>query len=298
MKAFFKGIFPLFRNGAAGGAGPGPGRFLRSAGFIAAIVLLFPRVGRAAEPNPQFSYVYAPVLGTGYYKAGDASIAVLRLPFSYDLSDEDSKLRQRLLLTASAGFSNVTLNTLTDQKVNRDLQTYSLLPGMGWDFRLRPDWRLRTYVQLGLAHDLASDQTAVLGATGVRSRRQWRLDGGWLTVGNGLLLAGQQVHGGNNKQGFVLFENGVDYAYPIGLDLLDRPLTVSTFFLWRHFANNLAFAGIEGEQITLKDLYSVGLTLGFQKTVEWHHIPLSRVGISVVRGDNLKAISLNLGFPF
>ena len=297
MKAFLKGLLSRSRNSAVGGV-PGPGRLLPPAGIVAAILLLLPLGGRAAEPNPQFSYVYAPVLGTGYYKAGDANIAVLRLPFSYDLSDNDSKLRQRLLLTASAGFSNVTLNTLTNQKVNRDLQTYSLLPGMGWDFQLQPDWRLRTYVQSGLAHDLASNQTAVLGASGIRSRRQWRLDGGWLTLGNGLLLAGQQVHGSNNRQGFVLFENGLDYAYPIGLHLLDRPLTASTFVLWRHFANNLAFAGIEGEQITLRNLYSIGVTLGFQKTVEWHHIPLSRVGISVVRGDNLKAISLNLGFPF
>ncbi len=261
-------------------------------------ILIAPRA-LSAEPSPQFSYVYAPVLGTGYYKAGDADIVVLRLPFSYDLTDDpDAKVKRRLLLTASAGLSSVTLNTLTDQRVKQDLQTYSLLPGMAWDIRLRPHWYLRAYGQVGLAHDLASDQTAVLAATGLRSRRDWRFHGGWLTLGNGVLLAGQRVHGSASKQGFVLFENGLDYAYPTGIRMLEKPLTVSTFVLWRHFANNLAFAGIEGEQITLRNLYSVGLTLGFRETVDWHHIPLHRVGISLVRGEHLKAVSLNLGFPF
>jgi len=267
--------------------------------MLAALLAVMASDALSAEPSPQFSYVYAPILGTGYYKAGNADIVVLRLPFSYDLTDDpDAKVKRRLLLTASAGLSSVTLNTLTDQRVKQDLQTYSLLPGMGWDIRLRPRWLLRVYGQMGLAHDLASDQTAVLAATGLRSRRDWRVNGGWLTLGNGVVLAGQRVHGDASKQGFVLFENGLDYAYPTGLRVLDKPLTVSTFLLWRHFANNLAFAGIEGERITLRNLYSVGLTLGFRKAVDWHHIPLRRVGISLVRGENLKAVSLNLGFPF
>lgn len=273
---------------------------LRLVAVIAALCLaLGSRTGHAGEPSPQFSYVYAPILGTGFYKAGDANIVVLRLPLSYDLTDDPkARIDQRLLLTASAGFSSVSLNSFTGGKVQQNLQTYSLMPGVGWNFRIQPRWRVKTYVQLGLAHDMASDATAYLGAAGVRSSRLWPWKGGWVTLGNGVLLAGQRVDGSQGSQGFLLYENGVDYTHSIGLTALGKPLSLGTFVLWRHFGNHLKFAGIAGEQIELKDLYSVGLTLGFNGSVDWHHIPLHRIGLSLVRGDNLKAVSLNLGFPF
>lgn len=248
---------------------------------------------------PEFSYVYAPVLGTGYYKASGDNIAVLRIPLTYELTDDLSDpVRTRARLTATAGVSNFDLQTLRDRSLPKGVRTYSVMPGVGWQIDMGNDWQLNPYFEIGLARDIAQKQMATLADAGVRSIKRWDAGNGILSLGNGAVFAGQEIHGSPNRQGFVLFENGLDYEVPTGWHLGQHSLTASGFVLWRHFANNLAFAGVDGERISLQDLFYVGVTFGFAKPVHWHHIPLQRVGVSLVRGDNLKAISFNLGFPF
>lgn len=272
-------------------------RLLNSAWVLALLVV--GNAARADGPPPEFSYVYAPVLGTGYYKASGDTIAVLRLPLTYVLTDNfEDPVQTQLRLTATAGFSNFDLQTLADRSLPRGVRTYTLLPGVGWHVDMGHDWHLSPYFEIGLARDIEQQQTATLADAGVRSIKRWRAGNGILSLGTGAIIAGQEIHGSPNRQGFVLFENGLDYEVPTGWHLGQHSLTASGFLLWRHFGNNLSFAGVAGEQITLRDLFYVGATFGLAKPVHWHHIPLQRVGVSLVRGDNLKAVSVNLGFPF
>jgi hypothetical protein len=61
--------------------------------------------------------------------------------------------------------------------------------------------------------------------------------------------------------------------------------------------------GVSGEQVVVNNLYQLGFTFGFRETVTVAgFIPVSRVGFSIIRGNttsggDLKAVSLNLGFP-
>ena len=246
-----------------------------------------------------FSYIYAPVLGTGYYHAGDDNIVVLRVPGAFNVTDDkQARVQQRFLLTGTLGLSSLHVDPTSGGAVKQDLRTYSLLPGWGWKIDMRPDWQLKPEVRLGLAYDGARKETATLATAGLRSIKTWPWRDGTLTLGNGVEFAGQDVHGRAGRQGFVLFENGLDYAHPLGTRVMDTPLTLSTFVLWRHFANDLQLVGVQGEQVSFTDLFSLGVTFGFAKTVEWHHLPLHRIGLALVKGDNLEAVNITLGFPF
>jgi hypothetical protein len=80
-------------------------------------------------------------------------------------------------------------------------------------------------------------------------------------------------------------------------------LSPSVFVLWQHFIDDMDIPGISGETTEVDNLYQLGFTFGFRETISvWGFIPVSRVGFSVVRGNThsgaeLKAVSLNLGFP-
>ncbi|MFE8072311.1 hypothetical protein QQM79_14740 [Marinobacteraceae bacterium S3BR75-40.1] len=274
-----------------------------SAAFLLLCGLFLGLPALAAGPNT-FSYVYAPVLGTGAYKAGDETILVIKMPFSIALDDEDDPgIKRKILLTTTAGISNFDFKSVAEDPTDRlksprdDVKTISFLPGMKWTIPLEGDAHVSPFAQIGRARDAGRDIDATLGIAGVKHVRTWPINRRWLTLGNSVIFAGQRLDSSGEKQGFLLFENGLDYEWPTGWRAMGTQLTMSSYVLWRHFGNQLDMVGVQGEKVKIKDLFSLGVTFGFHEAVDWS-IPIQRVGVSLTRGDDLKAITFNLGFPF
>lgn len=257
--------------------------------------------GGEIEDN-DFNYVYSTVLGTGFYSTSTERVFILRVPLKWTVAEFNEKSSLDLLVPVSVGVRE-PLDENGNLEIPDRLMTASLLPGVAWDYKVKENWQVSPSLQAGIAQDFQDDTTAWLYSIGVRSYAWWDIGKNRLGLGNRIVGAGQHIESSNDQQGFVMIENGLDWNYQLPWSLADQALSTSIFVLWQHFIDDMAIDGISGESTALDDLYQLGFTFGFRETITvWGFIPISRVGFSLVRGNNagggeLKAISLNLGFP-
>ncbi len=249
-----------------------------------------------------FNYVYSTVLGTGFYSTSTERVFVMRVPLKWQVAELDDRNSIELLLPISIGIRDLRNDDGEFEFPDR-LMTASFLPGIAWDHQMLDNWHLLPAISAGAARDFEQGTTAWMYSISIRSFAWWDWGKHRLALGNRLLGAGQHIESSDSNQGFVLLENGLDWNYQLPWKMGAYPLSSSIFFLWQHFADDMDIAGISGETIVLENLYQLGFTFGFRETVTFAgFIPVSRVGFSIIRGNNsgggeLKAVSFNLGFP-
>jgi hypothetical protein len=249
-----------------------------------------------------FNYVYSTVLGTGFYRTATERVFILRVPLKWTVAEFNEKSSLDLLLPVTAGVRDI-LDEDSGIEVPDRLMTASFMPGVAWDYKAMDNWQIAPSIQAGAAWDFQNETTAWMYSIGVRSHAWWDVGKHRLGLGNRIVGAGQHIESSDNQQGFVLIENGLDWNYQLPWSLGGHPLSPSVFVLWQHFIDDMDIPGISGETTAVDNLYQLGFTFGFRETISvWGFISVSRVGFSVVRGNThsggeLKAVSLNLGFP-
>lgn len=252
--------------------------------------------------NTDFNYVYSAVLGTGFYTTATERIFVLRVPMSWEVAQVSERNSLDLLTPVSVGVRDLR-DDEGDLEIPDRLMTLSFLPGLAWQFRARNRWQITPSLQAGAAQDFQADTTAWMYTGALRSFAWWDIGKHRLGLGNRVVGAGQHIQSSDSQQGFVMLESGLDWNYQLPWKLADRPLSSSVFVLWQHYVDDLDIPGVSGEQVRLDDLYYLGFTFGFRQSLTLlGFIPFKRVGFSIVRGNTagggeLKAFTLNLGFP-
>lgn len=260
------------------------------------------QTSQQATEDLTFNFVYSTVLGTGFYSTATERVFVMRVPLQWELTRFDESSSLELLLPVSIGVRDLRDDQGEFELPDR-LMTASLLPGIAWDYQVLDNWQIAPSVSAGMAKDFEQGTTAWMYSMGVRSYAWWNWGKHRLGFGSRLLGAGQQLESSDSRQGFVLLENGLDWNYQLPWSFHGHQLSGSIFILWQHFVDDMALAGIAGEDIVVQNLYQLGFTFGFRETVTFAgFIPVSRVGFSIIRGNttsgaDLKALSLNLGFP-
>lgn len=249
-----------------------------------------------------FNYVYSAVLGTGFYKTSTERIFVLRVPMSWEVAHVDERNSLDLLTPVSFGVRDLR-DDEGDFELPDRLLTLSFLPGLAWQYRAKNRWQITPSLQAGAARDFQADTTAWMYTGALRSYAWWDIGKHRLGLGNRVLGAGQHIDSSDSQQGFIMLENGLDWNYQLPWQLAERPLSSSVFVLWQHYIDDLDIPGVSGETVVLENLYYLGFTFGFrEKLTLLGFIPFKRAGFSFVRGntaggDQLKAFTLNLGFP-
>jgi hypothetical protein len=251
----------------------------------------------------EFNYVYSTVLGTGFYTTATERVFIARVPLQWTIAQPSERSSVNFLLPVGVGVRDLRDDDGNFELPDR-LMTGSLLPGLAWDYQVTDNWKIAPEVHAGVAQDFEHGTTAWMYSAGVRSYAWWDWGKHRVGLGNRLLGAGQHVvSSGSGEQGFVLFENGVDWNYELPWSMDGKPVSGSIFLMWQYFIDDMAIPGVSGESVVLENLYQLGFTFGLRKPVKVAgFIPLRRVGFSLVRGnsaggDKLKAVSFNLGFP-
>ena len=279
-------------------------RLLLSAAALGLLLLAVP--ARAQDDgsgfDADFNFAYSAVLGTGYYATATERVLVLQLPLSWRFGPFGEKNHIRALFPVAFGVTDLVGDD-GGLEIPSQLLTASFLPGVAWERQITGNWTLIPSVQLGFAQDYQNDVLAWLYSIALRSYAWWDIGKHRLGLGNRVLGAGQTIDGSGSQTGFALLENGLDWEYPLPWSLWDRPLSSSVFLMWQYFADEVRIEGISGENVNLTHLFQLGFTFGFRDTVTvMGFIPVKRIGFSVVRGNTvsgreIKAYTLNLGFP-
>ena len=79
--------------------------------------------------------------------------------------------------------------------------------------------------------------------------------------------------------------------------MFNRVANWSVYTQLQQFLPDLGVRGISGERIDVETLVHLGMSMHLQSPVQLFGFSFERAGFALVRGDGLKAISLNLDFP-
>ena len=269
------------------------------------VAMAFAVAGQAAaqQAGPRsleelnLSYVYAPIFGTGIYQAGAEQTTVVKLSAHALLLDQGADSEWYWLLPVTAGVRRAELTGVVGDVLDGELHDMTFMPGVARRYRPAPRWVVSPSVQLGVAHDFTLHTSRTLLTTAVRSTNWWYSGRQRWTWGNRVRLAGQNKLFEGRQQGFFLLETGLEWDTPTSLQLAGSPLHFSLYGFAQHFIENTGIKNVEGERIGTQNLLNLGFTLGWDQPVSYMGLSLGRVGMTFVAGENVRALTLNLGFP-
>lgn len=251
-----------------------------------------------ADGEDFFNYAYAIWLGSGYYRVGEQTVWIFRAPFSYKLREADeNQWGLTLHLPVIVGFHefDVLPDTLT---------TAAFVPGVELSYPVKKNWRLKPFGQIGLGKDFSGGNSALIYGGGIRSLAVFPWRNFDFSLGNSLLFAGQRVSGVGFDDGFSMIEIGLDVRHPLNLNIRDRNIDASLFFVYSEFIDDLKILIPNLNELNVERLYQLGLTFGADKPFSLWKFKIPRVGVAYMSGKTdetgnpLKAIRLSAGFPF
>ena len=273
-----------------------------SFGFLASLLCVFSI--SAAEVDQEeipvnLSYIYAPLLGTGYYKAGAERAFVLKLSLEDALTNSDPTKRYRWLLPVTLGVRKTEFDKLfqSGEGLPDELHSLSVMPGLAWDFQPGPNWQVTPSVQLGVARDFNVNTTTSIYSANLRGLRRWKMGDNTLSWGNRARAAGQYNFDLKIDQGFVLLETGLDWELATRMQIANQAVSFSVYTQLQAYLPDVGLRGFSGEHVDAKNLLYLGLTAGLDQPHRVLGFPIQRLGISLVRGESLQGFTLNLGFP-
>lgn len=284
-------------------------RSLFPAGFVAVIALALTAVVHAqALPRPVvqqnaenvdrlFNWYYATVYGTGAYKIGEESVAVVRLPFAHTVRKAtDEQWGIKLIFPVSAALASFDLSDFDLGHVK--VSGMSVLPGVELEIPLTPAWTVRPFANLGAGWEFQQSTSALIYSVG--ASKSYRLSNGEdlvSAIGGKLVYAGYQS--GEQKSALGALTLGGELGFPLRWEISGRQAILGVQLLGTVYFDNLDFfmPGTETQDVSREA--QVALTLGVRREFEVLGIGFDRIGIGYLRGSNgLRGFRLVGSFPF
>ena len=252
---------------------------------------------RSQNVDQLFNWYYASVFGTGYYKIGEESVAVVRLPFAYTLREpSEEHWGIKLTFPVAAAFARFDLQDFDLGNVST--AGLSVLPGIEAQIPVGKRWTVKPFANVGMGRDFQHDTNALIYSVGVSSIYQRPINDNVLSaVGAKLTYAGYQS--GGEKSVLGALSVGGDLGFPLRKEISGRPLILGTQLIGTVYFNNLDFLmpGSGTEKVSSE--VEVGLTLSVRRPFEVLGIGFDRIGIAYRRGSNdLRGVRLVGAFPF
>lgn len=192
----------------------------------------------------------------------------------------------------------VTLGYHQFENILTDVGSIAFVPGLEFQYPILKNWWFKPYGQFGLGKDFSGGNLAYIYGAGVRTRAIFPWRRFEFSLGANLMGTGQTISGGGSDKGFSMFEIGVEGRHPTNFNFLGSDTDLSLYFVLTEFIDDLDILFPLGRDITIRRLYKIGVTMGFEKPLSIWFIKLPRIGIEYIPGEDMKGISLTMGFPF
>lgn len=251
------------------------------------------QTGTVQNQSELINWYYAATFGTGFYTAGDRTVAVLQAPISYGLKPpSEGEWGVKLLLPISFGFYNYSLNSVVDHGLPSRLNTVSAVPGIEFERIVSPRLDIRPYVSAGWGKDLSGSDSAFIYDVGIRGRYLLAEKGG---VAFSLLgrvsEAGYRPQGGSTQPlGFVAA--GIDITVPTGHELADHPVSIGFTPSYWYYYRRLKFAQFSAPENRITEQTEFALSLVTSKPWNVLGFDLDRIGIAVQSGGGVTGVHL------
>lgn len=245
------------------------------------------------------NYAYANYLGTGIYSADDRSVQVYNLPFSYSISkDKKDDPFLYLRLPVTVGFLEFTAEEILENGLPDRLETLTFVPGIAAHYQVMHNWRLTPFIDIGFGHDFATNQTALVYGTGLKSMAIFDYIDYSFELHNELLYAGNSIKADTPTNDFSRFETGINFRYPMSFKLWDRKTALSLYAINFNYFNSLDFIRFNESKIEVRTENEIGITLDTFPDMAIYKIEFSRIGLAVRSGNGVNVARLVFGMPF
>jgi len=252
---------------------------------------------RSQDVDHLFNWYYASVYGTGYYKIGEESVGVLRLPFAYTFRKAtEEQWGVKLTLPVTAAFAEFDLRDFDLGKVSTSGMT--LVPGIEFEVLMSPTWTVRPFVSLGWGREFQRDSSAIIYSAGVSSAWQHPLGDNVLSaLGAKLVYAGYQSGGEESQLAALLL--GGDLGFGLPMEISGRQAILGTQLIGTVYFNDLEFLMPKSGVKEVSQEVEVALTLGVRRPIEVLGVAFDRIGLGYRWGSGgLRGVRLVGSFPF
>jgi hypothetical protein len=274
---------------------------------VAATVLAgVPATAVAASPADQFrtvnvNYVYASTLGFGGYSLAGLDASVYTLPFGHSFLLDAGGTVLRVTLPVQLGLYNFHATDTNGTHIAIAQQSLAIVPGAELRVPVTANTVLAPFAAFGAAHAFGVSEGGAdswIYSGGVRSVTQWPLGSYTLSVGEGVVAAGDQTVGGGFGESYVALETGLELRRPLGFRIRGITPDLGVYAVAYYYAKPLQFTRFLAPPLQVRAQGEVGLTLGTVEPIEglrW--LGSTRIGVGYVFGDGLQVWHVVFGFP-
>jgi len=261
---------------------------------------------RQQEPARQVHWAVGAFFGTGWYQVDDnRTVYVLRVqprqPLRNSSLDQEGKrlLGVEILYPVSIGLSK--LDGVPDFIEFDNYATLSFTPGVLLEIPVNARWWLRPFVHLGYGWEAESQEGAVIGYGGIRSR--YRLVDSryrWSLLG-GIYYAGYKPEYEDRGQYGALMA-GLEFNQPLrraGVDGNGLDLNWDLSYNW--YFDRLDFHTDAGNFASFSDQWELGVSIGRRdQKLKIGFMSFEQIGLAFrwSSDGNFNAITVNFRSPF
>jgi hypothetical protein len=263
---------------------------------IAGPVLAASTLRQSQQPVADFSF--ASQLGAGVYSVNGRSVQIYRLPFEWELRPPtEERVGLGLSFPVTMGFFGYRVQDVVEQGLPGHVDTYSFLPGLEVSKLYARQWRLASFVQLGVANVPADSSMNLIYAGGLRARYLFQYGIFHLRYASELLYAGSQVddHADNTM---LRLSNGIDALRPTRMSMRGVTVDWGPYALneW-YFKRPNAPVGAPGPPMSALQ-WELGVTIGTVDPAYVWKVPVPRIGLGYRFGRDLSVVRLVFGSAF
>jgi hypothetical protein len=241
---------------------------------------------------PPLNFAFAAYVGSGIYSGGSQVVWLFRAPFTVPLRpQEDRSFGVRLRVRGTVGFFNFNPNKLSELNLPDNVGTLSLLGGVDFPIRVRDNWTLAPFVDLGPAWDSQTDMLSWVLGLGVWSRAEWELKSR-----NRFVLWTELVRANNfgddefEEDDFGKFLNELELRIPLNWHIKGHRMAVGPFvkavWLW----DTLIIGGVTDDPREIRERYEVGFKIGAEERQKFMKVAVPRLGFSYRFGQGVTSV--------
>jgi hypothetical protein len=276
------------------------------------LLVLCPCVVRAQSaappPNPeeQVHWAVGAFFGTGWYQVDDnRSVFVLRIQprqlVRASSLDADGRRQTGIEIVYPVSLGLSKLDDIPDFIEFDNYATLSFTPGVQVEVPINPAWSLRPFLNLGLGWEIESQESAVIGYGGLKSR--YRLSDGRLrwSLLNGIYYAGYRPEFEDRGQYGALMA-GFELNQPVDRwthqgDTLD----LNWHLTYHWYFDRLNFHSDADTFASFRDQWELGLAIGKRdRPLDLGFMSFEQIGLSYrwSSDGDFNAITVNFRSPF
>ncbi|HEY7758208.1 MAG TPA: hypothetical protein VIA64_02220 [Burkholderiales bacterium] len=252
---------------------------------------------RAQRTEQLINWYYAAAFGTGVYRSGDRDVAVLQLPFAYEVrSQAQDGWGLALKLPVTFGFYDFRFDDVLQDGPADSVSTMSVLPGVEADFLALRNWRLRPFAYAGYGWELDGEDAATLYSVGVKSRLTFAAGAGEFTLGNTLNYAGYVRDG--SAFPLTLFITGLNLAFPSNGTLAGRPVDFGMHLIHYAYLQRLSYPVLEDVNNVVREEFEIAFSLRARSPLPILGFRAEMVGLAFRVGPDVEGIRLFFTLPY